>query len=148
MSEKSITFVSLWRVVASIVFWWGCLKPASLLGFYGESAGARTQDQRLKRAMLYQLSYALKPHYQVSTFGLWILLFERGGRAVPFRGSRAESSPLSRTILSLTCRYSHSSLRLLHRNRFKCVHQACRDNAIYAKLKAVIIRHGTRNYAL
>src|ERR1700753_580542 len=34
----------------------------------GESAGARTQDQRLKRAMLYQLSYALKPHYQVSTF--------------------------------------------------------------------------------
>ena|SRR5277367_3048298 len=35
---------------------------------YGESAGARTQDQRLKRAMLYQLSYALKPHYQVSTF--------------------------------------------------------------------------------
>jgi hypothetical protein len=39
-----------------------------LLGFDGESAGARTQDQRLKRAMLYQLSYALKPHYQVSTF--------------------------------------------------------------------------------
>src|SRR5277367_4203680 len=37
----------------------------------GESAGARTQDQRLKRAMLYQLSYALKPHYQVSTFGRW-----------------------------------------------------------------------------
>jgi hypothetical protein len=34
----------------------------------GESAGARTQDQRLKRAMLYQLSYALKPHIQVSTF--------------------------------------------------------------------------------
>jgi hypothetical protein len=68
MSEKSITFVSLWRVVASVVFWWGSLKPASLLGFYGESAGARTQDQRLKRAMLYQLSYALKPHYQVSTF--------------------------------------------------------------------------------
>ena len=29
---------------------------------YGESAGARTQDQRLKRAMLYQLSYALEPH--------------------------------------------------------------------------------------
>ena len=28
----------------------------------GESAGARTQDQRLKRAMLYQLSYALGPH--------------------------------------------------------------------------------------
>jgi hypothetical protein len=27
---------------------------------YGESAGARTQDQRLKRAMLYQLSYALE----------------------------------------------------------------------------------------
>ena len=27
----------------------------------GESAGARTQDQRLKRAMLYQLSYALRP---------------------------------------------------------------------------------------
>ena len=38
------------------------------LGFYGESAGARTQDQRLKRAMLYQLSYALRPHYQVTTF--------------------------------------------------------------------------------
>jgi hypothetical protein len=33
----------------------------------GESAGARTQDQRLKRAMLYQLSYALKPLYKVST---------------------------------------------------------------------------------
>jgi hypothetical protein len=45
-----------------------CVKPASLLGSDGESAGARTQDQRLKRAMLYQLSYALKPHYQVSTF--------------------------------------------------------------------------------
>jgi hypothetical protein len=29
----------------------GCVKPASLLGFYGESAGARTQDQRLKRAL-------------------------------------------------------------------------------------------------
>ena len=28
-------------------------------GLDGESAGARTQDQRLKRAMLYQLSYAL-----------------------------------------------------------------------------------------
>ena len=36
-------------------------------GVDGESAGARTQDQRLKRAMLYQLSYALEPHYQVST---------------------------------------------------------------------------------
>jgi hypothetical protein len=54
---------------ASVVFWWGSPKPVSLLGFDGESAGARTQDQRLKRAMLYQLSYALKPHYQVSTFG-------------------------------------------------------------------------------
>ena len=40
-----------------------------LLGFDGESAGARTQDQRLKRAMLYQLSYALEPLFQVSTFG-------------------------------------------------------------------------------
>jgi hypothetical protein len=28
----------------------------------GERAGARTQDQRLKRAMLYQLSYPLAPH--------------------------------------------------------------------------------------
>ena len=27
----------------------------------GERAGARTQDQRLKRAMLYQLSYPLGP---------------------------------------------------------------------------------------
>jgi hypothetical protein len=27
----------------------------------GERAGARTQDQRLKRAMLYQLSYPLAP---------------------------------------------------------------------------------------
>jgi hypothetical protein len=35
--------------------------------FDGESAGARTQDQRLKRAMLYQLSYALGPLFQVST---------------------------------------------------------------------------------
>jgi hypothetical protein len=71
--EKSITFVSLWWVVASVVFWLGFLKSAALLGFDGESAGARTQDQRLKRAMLYQLSYALKPHYQVSTFSAWIL---------------------------------------------------------------------------
>jgi hypothetical protein len=46
----------------------GALKLLFLLGFDGESAGARTQDQRLKRAMLYQLSYALKPHYQVTTF--------------------------------------------------------------------------------
>jgi hypothetical protein len=38
------------------------------MGIDGESAGARTQDQRLKRAMLYQLSYALEPHIQVSTF--------------------------------------------------------------------------------
>ena len=45
-------------------------KTLVFIGFDGESAGARTQDQRLKRAMLYQLSYALKPHYQVSTFGL------------------------------------------------------------------------------
>jgi hypothetical protein len=65
---KSITFVSLFPANASVVFWWVYLKPAPLLGFDGESAGARTQDQRLKRAMLYQLSYALKPHYQVSTF--------------------------------------------------------------------------------
>ena len=36
------------------------------IGVYGESAGARTQDQRLKRAMLYQLSYALEPHSQGS----------------------------------------------------------------------------------
>jgi hypothetical protein len=28
---------------------------------FGERAGARTQDQRLKRAMLYQLSYPLAP---------------------------------------------------------------------------------------
>ncbi len=34
----------------------------------GERAGARTQDQRLKRAMLYQLSYPLAPE-QVSTMG-------------------------------------------------------------------------------
>ena len=44
-------------------------ETADPLRIDGESAGARTQDQRLKRAMLYQLSYALKPHYQVSTFG-------------------------------------------------------------------------------
>jgi hypothetical protein len=35
----------------------------SFVGFWGresgERAGARTQDQRLKRAMLYQLSYPL-----------------------------------------------------------------------------------------
>jgi hypothetical protein len=29
---------------------------------FGERAGARTQDQRLKRAMLYQLSYPLAPY--------------------------------------------------------------------------------------
>jgi hypothetical protein len=74
--EKSITFVSLWRVIASIVLWRGSLKPASLLGFYGESAGARTQDQRLKRAMLYQLSYALRPHYQITTFNCGHFLYK------------------------------------------------------------------------
>jgi hypothetical protein len=36
-----------WRTVQG--GWWS-----------GERAGARTQDQRLKRAMLYQLSYALE----------------------------------------------------------------------------------------
>jgi hypothetical protein len=77
MPPKSITFVSLWRVVASIVFCWACLKPASLLSFDGESAGARTQDQRLKRAMLYQLSYALRPLFQVSTFGPLNFLFNQ-----------------------------------------------------------------------
>src|SRR6266478_3118565 len=65
---KSITFVSLFPTDDSAVFWWECLEPVYLWGSDGESAGARTQDQRLKRAMLYQLSYALKPHYQVSTF--------------------------------------------------------------------------------
>jgi hypothetical protein len=30
----------------------------------GELAGVRTQDQRLKRAMLYQLSYELTRNYQ------------------------------------------------------------------------------------
>ncbi len=34
-----------------------------IIKVYGESAGARTQDQRLKRAMLYQLSYALNTTY-------------------------------------------------------------------------------------
>src|SRR5271154_3376695 len=48
---------------------WRESKPLIAHDLDGESAGARTQDQRLKRAMLYQLSYALKPHYQVSTFG-------------------------------------------------------------------------------
>jgi hypothetical protein len=66
--QKSITFVSLWWAAARLCFGSAFLKPASLSGFDGESAGARTQDQRLKRAMLYQLSYALRPHYQVSTF--------------------------------------------------------------------------------
>ena len=37
-------------------------------GGHGESAGARTQDQRLKRAMLYQLSYALTPYIHGSIF--------------------------------------------------------------------------------
>ena len=32
-----------------------------ILNNFGELAGARTQDQRLKRAMLYQLSYELSP---------------------------------------------------------------------------------------
>jgi hypothetical protein len=40
-------------------------------GKCGERAGARTQDQRLKRAMLYQLSYPLVLHIQVST-GRWL----------------------------------------------------------------------------
>ena len=42
--------------------------PTYDIDLYGESAGARTQDQRLKRAMLYQLSYALVPLLNGSTF--------------------------------------------------------------------------------
>ena len=34
-------------------------KAAKVLKNYGEPAGTRTQDPRLKRAMLYQLSYRL-----------------------------------------------------------------------------------------
>ena len=37
----------------------------------GERAGARTQDQRLKRAMLYQLSYPLALKYMVAELPLW-----------------------------------------------------------------------------
>ena len=37
--------------------WSGAISPLEC----GERAGARTQDQRLKRAMLYQLSYPLAP---------------------------------------------------------------------------------------
>ena len=33
--------------------------PLKLIDLSGEPAGARTQDPRLKRAMLYQLSYRL-----------------------------------------------------------------------------------------
>ena len=60
-SEK----VSLQRHVSLLAGFPVCL---ILLELYGESAGARTQDQRLKRAMLYQLSYALTNHlFKVST---------------------------------------------------------------------------------
>ena len=37
------------------------LACCGLVRDFGERAGARTQDQRLKRAMLYQLSYPLAP---------------------------------------------------------------------------------------
>ena len=36
-------------------------RSGKFLVLHGELAGARTQDQRLKRAMLYQLSYELSP---------------------------------------------------------------------------------------
>jgi hypothetical protein len=32
-----------------------------MVGVFGELAGTRTQDPRLKRALLYQLSYELSP---------------------------------------------------------------------------------------
>lgn len=66
MVEKGgpcITFVSQRLFMGA--FW---LDVKSFV-LFGESAGARTQDQRLKRAMLYQLSYALKPLSKVSTSG-------------------------------------------------------------------------------
>ncbi len=55
------------RVSVTCCNYWGGTESGTGVGD-GESAGARTQDQRLKRAMLYQLSYALKPYFQVSTF--------------------------------------------------------------------------------
>ena len=36
-------------------------RSSKLFILYGERAGTRTQDPRLKRALLYQLSYALSP---------------------------------------------------------------------------------------
>ena len=39
--------------------WTGNKKTQKSLNDYGEPAGTRTQDPRLKRAMLYQLSYRL-----------------------------------------------------------------------------------------
>ena len=67
--HKSITFVSLSHLYVPLPASDGLRKLFFILYLYGESAGARTQDQRLKRAMLYQLSYALEPHYKVSTVG-------------------------------------------------------------------------------
>jgi hypothetical protein len=113
-TKKSITF---WITVPGNCFscvFAGVGKIASLLRFNGESAGARTQDQRLKRAMLYQLSYALRPHYQVSTFQL--LKFQPLGRHNPGSAGRHvcrkpficnseaafSGSHLSRTTVSLT----------------------------------------------
>ena len=37
-------------------------------GMFGELAGARTQDPRLKRAMLYQLSYELVPFQKYHSY--------------------------------------------------------------------------------
>jgi hypothetical protein len=99
MPDKSITFVLLPNYCFSSVFWM-MGKSVLLLGFDGESAGARTQDQRLKRAMLYQLSYALIPldlrlaHWTVQVRAGFSLT----ARNVPcnFRGLERGPSPNSR----------------------------------------------------
>jgi hypothetical protein len=57
---------------------------------YG-TAGARTQDQRLKRALLYQLSYRPRKGARIIHYGRWT--GSRIARVVPERGSTGRSLP-------------------------------------------------------
>jgi hypothetical protein len=60
-------------------------KPPStkLFILYGELAGNRTQDPRLKRALLYQLSYELSP-FVINDIRRWILAAQIGTKMYRF----------------------------------------------------------------
>ena len=110
------------RVVVCRLF---SVPPKSFI-LFGERAGARTQDQRLKRAMLYQLSYPLSPLRRVARMGA-----DNGGTgdgagrhgAVESvvsgswtREKRYGCFTLATTEVRLTLRQGVGSLRLTLRN--------------------------------